>query len=179
MKIYIASSWKNQHAVEMLTAMLREDGHRVESFIERASGQEDRAGRAGEIDAWIASDDGKAKFEFDVQAATSCDLVVYVGPSGLDAWAEVGAAWGAKIPIVGLWAKGEQIGLNRRMVGRWYTSVVELVTDLAVDPNCAEIAGDLRPEERLARIERTNGAVGLAAERCARKLRGLVLWGAA
>ena len=29
MKIYIASSWKNQHAVQMMTALLRERGHEV------------------------------------------------------------------------------------------------------------------------------------------------------
>lgn len=178
MRIYIASSWKNQHAVEMLTAMLREDGHRVESFVEKASGAEDRAGRIQDINDWIASKDGLAKFEYDTQAATTCDLVVYVGPSGMDAWAEVGAAFGSKIPIVGLWAKGEQIGLNRHMV-RWYKTAIELVTDLAVDPNCPEIAGDIGPAERLAGIERARGAVGIATERCAQRLKGLVLWGAA
>ncbi len=34
MKIYIASSWRNQHAVEMLTSMLRVRGHEVLSFVE-------------------------------------------------------------------------------------------------------------------------------------------------
>ena len=29
MKIYIASSWKNVHAVEMLTALLRDKDHEV------------------------------------------------------------------------------------------------------------------------------------------------------
>ena len=36
MKIYIASSWKNQHAVEMMTDKLRENGHKVISFVEAA-----------------------------------------------------------------------------------------------------------------------------------------------
>ena len=35
MKIYIASSWKNQHAVEMLTDILRYKGHDVVSFVEK------------------------------------------------------------------------------------------------------------------------------------------------
>lgn len=39
MNIYIASSWKNQHAVEMMTALLREKGHTVLSFIENNYGE--------------------------------------------------------------------------------------------------------------------------------------------
>lgn len=34
MNIYIISSWKNQHAVELLTSKLREQGHDVKSFVE-------------------------------------------------------------------------------------------------------------------------------------------------
>jgi hypothetical protein len=40
MKIYIASSWKNQHAVEMLTALLRDRGHEVLSFVENNHGEQ-------------------------------------------------------------------------------------------------------------------------------------------
>jgi len=40
MKIYIASSWKNQHGVEMLTALLREKGHVVVSWVENNYGEE-------------------------------------------------------------------------------------------------------------------------------------------
>lgn len=39
MNIYIASSWKNQHSVEMLTALLREKGHTVLSFVEKNFGE--------------------------------------------------------------------------------------------------------------------------------------------
>jgi hypothetical protein len=35
MKIYIAASWKHQHAVEMLTVLLRERNHEVLSFVEK------------------------------------------------------------------------------------------------------------------------------------------------
>jgi hypothetical protein len=117
MKIYIVSSWKNQHAVEMLTALLREKGHEVVSFIEAAIESEGRDLRGKfDVEQWINSDDGERQFKFDTDGATKSHLVVYVGPSGTDAWAEVGAAWGCGIPIVGLYAKGEQAGLMRRMV---------------------------------------------------------------
>ena len=118
MNIYIASSWKNQHAVEMLTAILRNDGHTVKSFVEAAVESE---GRELEFDItlWINSEDGRRKFEYDTKAATESDLVIYIGPSGTDTWAEIGAAWQAGVPIMGLWAKGESAGLMRRMV-TWY-----------------------------------------------------------
>ena len=46
MTIYIASSWRNQHAVEMLTALLRERGHTVEPSP---------AGRCGSLPETAAS----------------------------------------------------------------------------------------------------------------------------
>ena len=116
MKIYIASSWKNQHAVEMMTRLLRERGHEVVSFVEKAIDDEGRTGVRRDLDKWIESEAGEDKFVFDLQAATQSDCVVYIGPSGIDAWAEIGAAWSKGIPIIGLWSKGEQAGLMRRMV---------------------------------------------------------------
>lgn len=123
MKIYIASSWKNQHAVEMLTAMLREKGHTVFSFIEVGRCEKNICN----IDGWIASDDGRAKFEYDTHAATKSNLVIYISPSGPDAWAEVGAAWASGVGVFGLRAKGEQIGLMRRMVAKWFEDYKELL----------------------------------------------------
>jgi hypothetical protein len=118
-KIYIASSWKNQHAVEMLTVKLREAGHEVISFVERAVNDEGRSSLKFDVEKWIWSDDGLDKFHYDTDGATKSDLVIYIGPSGTDAWAEVGAAWACGVPIWGLWAKGEPAGLMRRMV-TWY-----------------------------------------------------------
>lgn len=126
MKIYIASSWKNQHAVEMLTDLLREKGHEVLSFVEEAVETEGRSGLRFDFEEWIASKDGKRKFIFDTEGATQSNLVVYVGPSGTDAWAEVGAAWASGVPVVGLWSKGEPAGLMRRMV-TWTNSFRDLL----------------------------------------------------
>jgi hypothetical protein len=119
MKIYIASSWKNQHAVEMLTDMLESKGHKVISFVRAAVEAEGRSGLKFDIEAWIASEDGKRKFEYDTNGAMYSDLVIYIGPSGTDAWAEIGAAWSSGVPIYGLWSKGEQAGLMRRMI-TWF-----------------------------------------------------------
>lgn len=127
MKIYVASSWKNQHAVEMLTDRLRDKGHEIISFVEKAVSDEGRSDLMFDVEKWIASDDGKKKFEYDTDGATKSDIVIYVGPSGTDAWAEVGAAWASKVPVLGLWAKGEPAGLMRRMMYQWFTDFRELL----------------------------------------------------
>lgn len=120
MQVYIASSWKNQHAVEMLTERLRDKGYKVMSFIDEAVKNHDRKKLNFDVDEWIISTDGIKKFCYDTEAATKSDIVIYIGPSGTDAWAEVGAAWGSGVPILGLYAKGEPSGLMRHMI-RWFT----------------------------------------------------------
>lgn len=127
MKIYIASSWKNQHAVEMITEKLREKGHEIISFVEKAVGDEGRTNIKFDFEQWIASEDGREKFIYDTNGACKSDFVIYIGPSGTDAWAEIGAAWASKVPIHGLFAKGEQAGLMRRMV-IWHTDYRELLS---------------------------------------------------
>ncbi|GEM_PF-5218004 len=68
---------------------------------------------------------------YDTKGATSSDIVIYIGPSSCDAWAEVGAAWYADVPVFGLWAKNEQIGLMRRMVSAWFSSYEALLDTIA------------------------------------------------
>lgn len=138
MKIYIASSWKNQHAVEMLTDALRLNGHTILSFVENNHGEnpnsstnERKSDKPVPFDEWCASEDGNRSFVYDTEGATKADLVIYVGPSGTDAWAEVGAAWAANVPILGLWAKGEQAGLMRRMMTAWFEDYRMLLKSVA------------------------------------------------
>jgi hypothetical protein len=139
-KIYIAASWKHQHAVELLTDLLEKSGHQVVSFVrEAATSGELRA--VGGLEEWIDSEDGLRKFEFDTQGAMSADAVVYIGPSGTDAWAEVGAAWALDVPVLGLWAKGEPAGLMRRMVC-WFDNHRHLVAALN---NGADVGRFRRP----------------------------------
>lgn len=116
MQIYIASSWKNQHAVEMLTDLLRINGHEVLSFVENSHGEGRGAEKPMAFEGWVKTDQAARSFDYDTKAVTESDLVIYIDPSGTDAWAEVGAAWASAKPIIGLWAKGEQVGLMRRMV---------------------------------------------------------------
>lgn len=126
MKAYIASSWKNQHAVEMLTAMLRKMDIEVLSFVENNHGEGHGANKPINFDEWVWTEQGEKSFKYDTAGATKSDLVIYIGPSGTDAWAEVGAAWAAGVPIIGLWAKGEPAGLMRRMV-TWFDDYMSLL----------------------------------------------------
>ena len=121
--IYIASSWRNQHAVEMLTRLLRECGHEVRSFVENNNGE---CTKRMPFDEWAESEEGRRSFKYDTNSAMNSDLVIYIGPSGTDAWAEVGAAWASGVPVMGLWAKGEPAGLMRRMV-EWKKGVDHLL----------------------------------------------------
>lgn len=129
MIIYIASSWKNQHAVEMLTALLRGRGHEVLSFVENNHGEYLKAkdGKPLPFDEWCWSEQGRESFEFDTRSAMNSDLVIYVGPSGKDAAAEIGMAYAKGVPIIGLHAKGEDFGLMRRLI-RWFTKYDEVLT---------------------------------------------------
>jgi len=146
MKIYIATSWKNQHAVELLTARLRGMGHEVLSFVEKSAIFERDVLRGKmNFDDWVWSKDGEEKFRFDIEGATRCDLMIYISPAGTDAWAEVGAAWASGVSIIGLYAKGEPSGLMRRMI-TWVNSVEELLDSLDrpegyPDPNCSICKG--------------------------------------
>lgn len=142
MKIYIASSWKNQHAVEMLTTLLRDRGHEVLSFIENNFGEGHGHAKPIPFEKWINTDQANHSFKFDTNGATKSDLVIYIAPSGNDAWAEVGAAWGAGIPILGLWAKSEQSGLMRKMMMSWYDNYRDLleVIDTAFATNDRRVA---------------------------------------
>ena len=125
MRIYIASSWKNEHGVEMLTRHLENRGHTVISFVRAATDKENLNEETG-FNEWVFSEDGTKKFQYDIDGATKSNLVIYYGPSGTDAWAEVGAAYGSGVKIYGLWSKGEPAGLMRRMV-IWFNNIGSLL----------------------------------------------------
>jgi hypothetical protein len=128
MRIYIASSWRNQHAIEMLTALLRDRGHEVISWVENNYG-ENHNHVTGKFDfeTWVNSKESNQSFYFDTNGATRSDLVIYLSPSGKDAAAEVGAAWACNIPVLGLYSKGEDFGLMRKMIRRWFERYTDLL----------------------------------------------------
>jgi hypothetical protein len=126
MRIYIAASWKHQHAVEMLSELLENRGHKILSWLREGRPEEAFLSRL-DLERFIRSEEGKRVFEFCASSVTGCDLVIYLGPSGCDAWAEVGAAYGCGVPILGLLAKSEDVGLMRHMIRSWHSSVNDLM----------------------------------------------------
>jgi len=130
MRVYIASSWRNEHAVRMLTERLRAEGLTVLSFIENAGSEEHNVrSKKMDFDEWVWGEQGREKFEYDTSAAATCPVTVYISPSGTDAWTEVGIAWGAGNIVLGLWAKGEPGGLMRRII-HWFDNHAELIAAL-------------------------------------------------
>lgn len=128
MKIYIASSWKNQHAVEMLTVLLRDNSHEVISWVENNYGEtHNHVTKKFDFETWVNSDEAWQSFDFDTNGAMNCDLFIYVGPAGKDAAAECGMAYAKGIPMIGLHAKGEDFGLMRKMFTKWYGRYTELL----------------------------------------------------
>ena len=114
----------------MLTALLRQRGHEVLSFVENNYGEGHGALKPINFEEWVHTDQAMSSFAYDTKGATTADLVIYVSPSGIDAWAEVGAAWAAGRVILGLWAKGEQAGLMRHMVSCWFDCYEPLLAAL-------------------------------------------------
>lgn len=136
MKVYIASSWRNAAGVEMLTTLLRDRGLKVDSWIENNYGEDhNHVTKKMDFDKWVNSPESNQSFAFDTLAAVNCDVFIYYGPAGPDATAELGAAWGSRTQkekiIFGLWAKGEPLGLMRKMVDEWYERPSQLIWALS------------------------------------------------
>lgn len=131
MKIYIASSWKNQHGVEMLTALLREKGHEIISWIENSYEEELYKGY-DDFSQWLKSENGWKAFDFDTEGAMNCDLLILYTYAGNDAHAEMALAYAKGIPVIGLLSNGYQKGLMAKMVTQWharYTDLLEAVDE--------------------------------------------------
>lgn len=130
MNIYIASSWKNAFAVKLLTARLRQDNITVHSFIEHSKDlgphfpDKPEYYETGE---WLQTSTAGRLFKINTVMAMSCDLCIYVAPSGKDAYAEVALAWAKNIPIIGITSKGEEMGLMSLMIERWVTEYEDII----------------------------------------------------
>lgn len=126
MNIYIAASWKHQHAVEMLTDALEQRGHKILSWLREGRPEEAFLSKL-DLDNFIRSEEGCRVFDFCVSSVKNADFIIYIGPSGCDAWAEIGAAYGLGKPIFGLLAKSEDVGMMRHMIREWFSGVADLL----------------------------------------------------
>jgi len=105
MKIYVASSWRNEALQQMMVKLLRIDGHEVYDFRNPEPGNDGFAW--SEIDRewlkWSPEQFRKALdhpvaaagFKLDMDALKACDACVLVLPCGRSAHLELGYAVGA------------------------------------------------------------------------------------
>jgi hypothetical protein len=142
--IYIAASWKHRHAVEMLTDLLRHRGHEVRSFVENNHGEDVKP---VPFETWVESPEAEQSFKYDTRSALDSQITIYIGPSGKDAAAEAAMAWAAGRIVLGLYAKGEDFGLMRKMI-EWYRDYRSLLR--TVDA-FAGVTGEIRAAQRPSR----------------------------
>jgi hypothetical protein len=120
LKIYIASSFRNLHTVNLLTDRLAEAGHVVLDWT-RFAPPLPAGMRPEERRAALDADDRGQIFEFCTNACSMADLVIYLGQSGQDAACEVGMAWLSGVPVYGLGGPLEAPGLIlARAVSQWF-----------------------------------------------------------
>jgi hypothetical protein len=137
-KVYVASSWRNE-AQPAVVRLLRAEGHEVYDFRNPADGV--RGFQWSQIDlswqGWDASafrqslDDPIAVdgFRQDMDALRWCDVCVLILPCGRSAHLELGWAVGAGKRTVALLVDGEP-ELMYRMVDHLCVSVEELTAVL-------------------------------------------------
>lgn len=127
LKIYIASSFRNLHAVDLLMDRLQDAGHSVLDWTKFAPPLP--AGMRPEERRSVLDSDSRGQiFEFCTSASGGADLVIYLGESGQDAACEVGIAFNAGVPVFGLGGPLEAPGLIlSRAVSAWFAKVPELL----------------------------------------------------
>lgn len=109
-KIYIASSFKHMHGVRLLGRELRSYGFSILDWTEKATPP---AGlTSAQRREWMDTDiEGGQVFSFCRDACVQADILVYYGASGQDAGVEVGIAYGAGVPVLGIRGPLEAPGL--------------------------------------------------------------------
>ena len=141
MRIYIASSRRNRHAVEMLTTMVLLKGHEVFSITEHNNPDEQVSDLPMDFPQWMNTEHANHTFELHTKSAMTADLVIYISPSGKDAAAECGMAFAKGIPIFGLYEKSEDFGLMRKMMVRWFEHYDEMLKEVDAYSEALEEAG--------------------------------------
>ena len=107
MKIYVASSWRNEFQ-PLVCAEMREDGYTVYDFRHPAPGNDGFSWRSVDDDwqSWtpaqylkgLTSPSAELGFKLDMDALNAADVCVMVMPCGMSASLETGYAVGAGKP---------------------------------------------------------------------------------
>jgi len=157
MKIYVASSWRNERQPEVVK-VIRAAGHLVYDF--KNPHPNDHGFHWSEIDpewkSWTAEKFRAALehpvarrgFASDMHALMECDACVLVLPCGRSAHLELGWAAGAGLATIILTEGSYEPELMYRMVDRVCLSIEEVVSDLNLQ------VSDMLPHRRSSLMER-------------------------
>jgi len=114
MKIYTASSWKNESLVRVIAEGLRANGHDVYCFCEQGAGQhifewDNVVTHDDDGITCLDTDDSRRAFDVDKRGLDWAECCLLINPSGRDAHLEAGYAKGRGklLIILGDWPKGE------------------------------------------------------------------------
>lgn len=143
--VYVASSFRHLHAVRLLNRELRRRGFTVLDWTEKAVPPEGL--NAAQRREWMDTDHGGEVFAFCARACLQADVVLYMGTAGQDAGVEVGMAYGAGVPVLGLRGPLESPGLMLHgACALWVDNMDRLFTVLDALEQAVE--ADSAPKER-------------------------------
>ena len=136
MKVYVASSWRNEVYPEVVCA-LRRAGYEVYDFRHQSVSWEEFDWNVTDGVTWYELFDVlnhpvvQARFNNDMNALRNCDAVVCVLPCGRSAHLELGYGIGTGKRTVLLWHDGDEPDIMHNAVDQIVFSVQDIVAALA------------------------------------------------
>ena len=100
MKIYLASSWKNEEMVDALSGLLKSEGHKVDAFTDSSKGRYvfhfSEIGEPEELNAVTFLHDPRSQkaFKEDRKWIDWCECLILILPAGKSSHLEAGYAKG-------------------------------------------------------------------------------------
>ena len=131
MKVYVASSWRNEVYPEVVK-LLREAGHEVYDFRHQSVSWEQfdwnvtDGVASGELFDVLNHPAVQTRFSNDMTALENCDAVVCVLPCGRSAHLELGYGIGTGKRTVLLWHDGDEPDIMHNAVDRIVFSVKDI-----------------------------------------------------
>lgn len=169
MKIYVASSWRNEARQQFVVNMLRKGGHEPYDFRNPAPGNGGFSWKqVCEDDSWLKHAESfraglqhpvpQAAFALDMGALRGCDACILVLPCGRSAHLELGWAAGAGKPTAVLLddpiSEPELMYLMNSYIAASYMDLAGWVDKLAHDHLIAEVRRAEEEEETWERRRR-------------------------
>lgn len=127
--VYIASSFKHLHGVQLLCKELRRLDCEILDWTAKATPPPELTAAQKRI--WMDTDpEGGEVFKFCQNACKVADLLIYFGASGQDAGVEVGMAYAHGLPIIGIRGPLESPGLMLHGAITYWTADTETALDI-------------------------------------------------